>query len=181
MIIKNIIQLGNPLLRQRAKKVDPKSQTAKRAIKDMLDTMRASKLVGIAAPQIGRSYRIIMAEIRPHDSVSRQDYPAEELQIFINPKVLSYSKKKKMVYEGCGSVAYGKIFGPVTRPDKITIEAFDQKGQKFTSVASGLLSTIIQHEYDHLEGIVFTDKLDDVTKLLSLEEYKKLRKAKKIP
>lgn len=181
MIIKKIVQIGDPRIRVKSKKINPTSKIAKRAVKDLTDTMRSKSLVGISAPQIGRSYRIILAEIRPKGTLTRQDYAATPLKILINPKIIKYSKKKKMIYEGCGSVAYGQIFGPVTRPDKITVEAYDTKGKKFKLTTDGLLSTIVQHEYDHLEGVVFTDKLTDVTKLMSLDEYIAARKADKIP
>src|SRR5512133_38962 len=112
MIIKNIVQIGDSRIREKSKKIEPTSQKAKRAVKDLKDTMRAQKLVGISAPQIGRSYRIILVEVRPVGTLTRQGYGEIPLTILINPKIIEFSEKRKTIYEGCGSVAYGQIFGP---------------------------------------------------------------------
>jgi peptide deformylase len=77
------------------------------------------------------------------------------------------------MYEWCGSVAYTKLFAPVRRPSKVIIEAYDENQKKTTIKAEWLLGRVIQHEYDHLDGIVFTDKITDVTKIMSSEEYVK--------
>jgi len=73
----------------------------------------------------------------------------------------------RWVYEGCGSVAHGELFAPVKRPKTITVEAYDKKGQKFRLVCDGLLGRVIQHEYDHLSGIEFTEKILDYRKIMS--------------
>lgn len=79
-----------------------------------------------------------------------------------------------MIYEGCGSVAYAKLFAPVKRPEKIVIKAIDENGNRFELKAGGMLSRVIQHEYDHLDGIEFTEKITDMRKIMSSEEYKKM-------
>ena len=84
-----------------------------------------------------------------------------------------------MIYEGCGSVAYAKLFAPVRRPEKIIIEATDENGNKFRLKADGMLARVIQHEYDHLNGIEFTEKITDMRKIMSSEEYRKRMVAKK--
>ena len=83
------------------------------------------------------------------------------------------------MYEGCGSVAYSKLFAPVKRPKEVSIEAFDEKGKKFKLKADGFLARVILHEYDHLEGIAFTEKITDVTKMMSSGEYIKQKNLKK--
>jgi peptide deformylase len=84
-----------------------------------------------------------------------------------------------VIYEGCGTVAYAKLFAPVRRPEKIIIEASDESGNRFRLSADGMLARVIQHEYDHLNGIEFTEKITDMRKIMSSEEYKKYMASKK--
>jgi len=173
MVINNIVQVGNPSLRQKSKLVaNFNSKITKQVIQDLTDSMRFHELIGIAASQIGHKLRIFVTEVRKTPTRSPKD--TDKLRVYINPEIVWKSKKETVIYEGCGSVAYAKLFGPVRRPQKITIEGFDQKGSKFRLKADGLLSRVIQHEYDHLDGIEFTDKLTDVGKIMSEEEYLKM-------
>ncbi len=93
--------------------------------------------------------------------------------IFINPKIVKTSKTKQLLEEGCLSVRY--VYGKVLRPEKVTIEAHDENGKKFSRGFSGLLAQVVQHENDHLNGILFTDKATDIQKI-SEEEYEKMLK-----
>ncbi len=170
MIIKNITQIGNPTLNQKSKlvkKID--SKEVQRIIKDLIDSMRYHNLVGMAASQISEKLRIFVTEVRKTPYRNPKDI--DKLRIYINPKITWTSKKKVIIYEGCGSVAYAKLFAPVRRPEKITIEAFDEKGNKFRLKTGRLLSRVIQHEYDHLDGTEFTEKITDIKKIMSSEEY----------
>lgn len=178
MIIKKLTQVGNPILSQKAKIItDPISPTVKGLIVDLVDSMRFHKLVGMAAPQIGRKLRIFVTELRktPIRSTTQRD----KLRIFINPKIVSVSKKQIIRYEGCGSVAYGLLFGPVKRPEEITVEAQNDHGKKFKLKTNGSLTRVIQHEFDHLEGVLFTTKITDIRKIMSREEYiRRIKKSK---
>lgn len=173
MIIKEVVQVGNPLLRGKSKSVkDVKSKEAKRVIKNLVDSMRYHGLVGMAASQIGEKVRIFVTE--PKRTEIRKDLKdVDELKIYINPKITWKSKKEVVMYEGCGSVAYAELFGPVKRPEKIEIEAFDEKGKKFKIKTGGFLARVIQHEYDHLDGIEFTEKITDMRKIMSEGEFRK--------
>jgi peptide deformylase len=178
MVIKDIIQIGNPLLNKKSEIVkDIKSKKTQEVIKNLVDSMQHYHLAGMAAPQIGENIRIFATEIRK--TKFRKLEEKTPLQIYINPKLISFSKKQTVMYEGCGSVAYGKLFAPVKRPKEVSLEAFDQKGKKFKLKADGFLSRVIQHEYDHLEGIEFTRKISDITKIMSSGEYIKKRTSKK--
>jgi peptide deformylase len=173
MIIKNITQAGNPILRKKAGLVkNLKSQKIKNTIEDLTDTMRSGALIGIAAPQIGRSLRIFITEIRK--TANRKIKDKDELRIFINPKIIKCSKKTNVEYEGCGSVGNAHIFGPVKRADEVIIEAQNEKGEKFVLKVQNLLARVIQHEFDHINGILFTDKISDYKKIMSRNEYRKL-------
>jgi peptide deformylase len=125
----------------------------------------------MAAPQIGVCSRIFVTEIR--ETKLRKAHSAndiDDLRVFINPKVISVSEKTTKGWEGCGSVACADLFAKVERPKEITVEAFDKKGEKFTLTAKGLLARVIQHEIDHLNGVVFTDIADRKT-FMSREPY----------
>lgn len=172
MIIKDIIQIGNPLLSQKSKfvkKID--TPEVKRVVKNLVGSMRHHDLVGMASSQIGEKLRIFVTEARKTPYRNPKD--TDELRVYINPKIVWFSKKEVIIYEGCGSVAYAKLFAPVKRPEKIIIEASNEKGNKFRFKASGLLSRVIQHEYDHLDGIEFMEKVTDIRKIMSLGEYVK--------
>jgi len=173
MIIKNIIQIGNPILSKKSKFVSNiKFKEIKNIIKDLVDSLRHYSLVGMAAPQIGKNFRIFITEIRK--TKYRKGKETDKLRIFINPRIIWSSKDKVIMYEGCGSVAYSKIFGPVKRPKNIIIEAYNEKGDKFKLKADRLLSRVIQHENDHLNGISFIEKITDMRKTMSSEEYFKM-------
>lgn len=170
MIIKEIIQIGNPLLSKKSKPIVKISSTeTQQVIKNLVDSMRYHDLVGMAASQIGEKMRIFVTEVR---KTSYRNFNKDILRVYINPKIVWFSKKQVIIYEGCGSVAYAKLFAPVKRPEKIIIEAFDEKGNKFRLKAEGFLNRVIQHEYDHLDGIEFTEKITDIRKIMSSGEYK---------
>jgi peptide deformylase len=175
MAIRKTVQAGNPIIRQKATAVTKiKSAATKALVQDMVDTMREHGLVGIAAPQIGKSLRVFVSEIRK--TKNRRNVVPDELRVFINPKITAVSKTQESGWEGCGSVASGQLFAMVKRPSSVTVEAYGLDGELFTLKATGLLARIIQHEYDHLEGKLFVD-IADMKTTMSREEYLKLRRA----
>lgn len=123
--------------------------------------------VALAAPQIGVSLQIFIVENTYMGKIFPQKKDGaiknKEFTVFINPKILNTSKKKQFVREGCLSVS--GVFGSMARPEKITIEAHDEKGNKKSYSASGLFAQIIQHEMDHLGGILFVDTATDLEKI----------------
>jgi peptide deformylase len=175
MIIRNASQVGNPVIRAKAKNADLSNQRQiKTVVKNLIDSMRHHDLVGMAAPQIGKSLRVFVTEIR---MTRTRKEKLDDLRVFINPRTLSVSKKIEKGWEGCGSVACAQLFGKVERPHSVTVEAFNEKGEKFKLEASGLLARVIQHEMDHLNGALFIDTADTKT-LMSRNEYIKMRKQK---
>jgi peptide deformylase len=178
MVVKEIVQIGNPALSQKSKAVAKiNSQETQKVITDLIDSMRFHGLVGMAASQIGEKLRIFVTEIR---KTKYRNLKSEPLKVYVNPEIVWSSKKQVVIYEGCGSVAYAKLFAPVRRPEKITIEALDEKGNKFKFSANGMLGRVIQHEYDHLNGVEFTEKITDMRKIMSLGEYKKMVSARPV-
>ena len=173
MVVENIIQIGNPILRNKNELVkNVKDKKVVETIENLVDTMRSFGMVGTAAPQIGVNLKIFVTEIRP--TPSRKPDVLDELKTFINPKIVWKSKKEVVIYEGCGSVAHSDFFGPVKRSEKVIIKALNEKGEKIKLKASGLLARVIQHEYDHLVGIEFVEKICDFKKIMSKSEYLKM-------
>lgn len=170
MSVRKVIEAGNPLLKAKNKTVsDVKSPKIRKVIKDLIDTMPKASLIGIAAPQIGENYMVFTTH--PRNTKARKLGKVDKLRVFINPKITYKSKKTNLIYEGCGSVA--DIFGPVIRPEEVEVEAFDQNGQKISLRANGILARVIQHEYDHLEGIEYIQKVSDYSKIVVKKHYVK--------
>ncbi len=142
-----ILQLGNEVLRQKSEPVTEFNEELQNLVADMFDTMEASKGVGLAGPQVGILKRIFVLEA--DDEIRR---------VFINPQIISTSQEVCDYEEGCLSIP--NVWENITRPEKVTVQAFDEKGKLFTLDADGLLARIIQHENDHLDGILYIDRGD---------------------
>jgi len=171
MAVRNILQIGDSLLKAKNHFIsDFNNLKLKKVIKDLIDTIHAGNIfIGIAAPQIGENYQIIVTEVR--ETKARTGIQSDKLRFYINPKIIFYSKTKNVAYEGCGSVAQANLFGPVERPKEITIEAFSPNGHKFRLRCDGLLARVIQHEYDHLSGIEFTERIINYKKIINRDFY----------
>jgi len=184
----NIVQTGDKVLRETAKEIslaEIKSAKIKKILAQMTDALSVAKDgVALAASQIGIPLRIFIVlkeytenktarelkEIQEKKETPTQGRSSDrsvgekpETVVFINPKITKISKKKQIVREGCLSVT--GIFGTVSRAEKVTIEAYNKKGEKFSRGASGLLAQIFQHEMDHLNGILFTDTAVNLEKI----------------
>lgn len=178
MAVQKVIQIGHPALKAKNKTVKSfKSPKIQKLIKDLVETMRKEELIGISAPQIGQNYQVFVTE--PRKTKTRRGDQIDKLRVYINPKIILFSKEQDIIYEGCGSVAKGRLFGPVKRSSEITIEAFDKKGKKFQLYCDGILARVIQHEYDHLQGIEFIEKIQDLRKLIDVEFYRRYIKNSK--
>ena len=165
-MIRKIIQSGNPILRRKSKniaKVDKKVQEIIRDLKDTLKTQKEPEGVGLAAPQIGKNLNIFIASYKNFQ------------RVVINPEILKISgakseklkvKSKKEILEGCLSLPY--YYGPLKRADKITVKYLNELGEDVIETFEGFHAQIVLHEIDHLNGILFVDKL--------LEQHKKLYK-----
>ena len=163
-----IVQKDDPVLRQQAQLVslpELKSAKFKRILKDMSAALASQEDgVALAAPQIRVPLRLFIVSSRvllKGGKKSSKKRPPD--LVFINPTLVRVSKKKKIMDEGCLSIR--PLYGNVKRSEKATIRAYDAKGQQVEYGASGLLAQIFQHEIDHLEGILFTDKTTDIFEL----------------
>lgn len=130
----------------------------------------------MAAPQIGVGLRVFVTEIRA--TPLRPEIETDEVRVFINPEIVWWSDGMETIYNGCGSVAEAGLFGPVERLLSVTVKAWDSSGVEFEFTATGLLSHVIQHEMDHLEGITFLEHVKDVRTLMSARTYKNMMKSK---
>ncbi len=176
MSVKETIQIGNKVIRKKSSVVkDVSAQEVQEIVKDLVGAMRYNNLVGMAAPQIGKNYRIFVSEIR-RTTYRKNINKNDSLKIFINPKITWRSKKQVDGYEGCGSVVSAQLFGEVKRSSSVICTALDKKGNFFTIKASGLLARVIQHEIDHLDGVVFIDRVSNTRTLLDKKAYIDLQK-----
>src|SRR5258708_13091550 len=146
MSVRQSTQIGNPILKVKNKTVkDVNDPRIKQLIVDLKDTMHKVGLIGMAAPQIGENYAVFVTE--PRRTNTRPKDQSDTFRVYINPKIVSFSKGISIIFEGCGSVLSGQIFVPVKRPIKITVEALDEHGKKFRLTCDGILARVIQHEY----------------------------------
>lgn len=159
-----IITLGNEVLRQKALPIaDIDAETAALA-QTMLDVMHAGNGIGLAGPQVGLLKRIFVMHIEG-------DIP----RIFINPSLISTSPELSRYEEGCLSIP--SVYSDVHRPALVSIQAWNERGRPFTMDAEGLLARVIQHEYDHLEGTLFIDRLSEPKRNKILKLYEKKHRA----
>ncbi len=140
-----IITYPNPILDQKTEKIKtPLSSDIQKLIVEMRKTMRKNNGLGLAAPQIGKSLQLCIIEY------------AEQFYIFINPKITAYSKEKNIAEEGC--LSFPEKFLSIERFDKVKVRYLNEKGERCKIKATGLLARALQHEIDHLNGIVFINR-----------------------
>jgi peptide deformylase len=165
-----IIQLGNPILRQKAAWVENiDNENIQKLIDDLIATVSLANGVGIAAPQVAESHRLFIVASRPNSRYP--DAPEMEPTAIINPKIIACSTEIVKGWEGCLSVP--GIRGLVPRYKEIEIEYIDRNGQVQKQELSDFIARIFQHEYDHLEGKVFLDRVESTYELMTEAEYQK--------
>ena len=171
MSVKTILTEPNKLLRQVSKSVDKVDDEERKLMDDMLDTMYDALGIGLAAIQIGVPKRIIVMDIS-------KDEDKKEPRYFVNPVIKNRNIEKAKYEEGCLSVP--DQFAEIERPNKCEVEYLDYDGKKQLLKADGLLATCIQHEMDHLEGILFIDYLSKLKKSMIIKKLSKIKVSRKI-
>ena len=166
MAIRTIITEPNKLLRQVSKPVSRVGKEEQKLMKDMLETMYAANGIGLAAIQVGIPIRIIVMDICKEENKKEPRY-------FVNPIIKNKDPLKATYEEGCLSVP--NQFADIDRPSKCEVEYLDYNGQKKLLKAEGLLATCIQHEMDHLEGILFIDYLSKLKRSMIIKKLSKLK------
>ena len=156
MPIREIITVPDKELRRKARKVTSFGAELQTLIDDMIETMRAAPGVGLAAPQVAVSWRVIVVEF--NDSEDEEAPP--KLYAVVNPKITRFSSEQEIGTEGCLSIP--GIVGDVERPVSVTVKGFNRRGQPLKIKASNWLARIFQHEVDHLDGVLFVDRAEKV-------------------
>jgi peptide deformylase len=173
-----ITQFGNPVLRKVTRQISPSeivTSETQELISGMQNMLAGKTLgVGLAAPQVGYSLAIAVVEVQK--TPLRPDVEPFSL-VIINPVITKYFGRKTQLWEGCISSGAGKaaLFAKVPRYKKIELEYYDENAKKYTKTFSDLTAHIIQHEVDHLNGILFVDKVRDTTTYMTYSEYKKMK------
>lgn len=178
-MVKDILQIGNPILNQKTKKVtDFNSEETKQIISDLLDTCIANKdgTAGLAAPQIGYDKAICICRRTDLEEVSKKEIPDTKLwQVLINPQVTTKSNEETIIWEGCLSI--GKegnlLYGPVTRASKVTVSFQNSDGTQNNLSGEKFFSHLMQHEIDHLNGILFLTYVRDPRNIWKAKELNK--------
>lgn len=155
MAIRSLRFKGDEILSKKAKEVDNIDDKVKELANDMLDTMYKNDGIGLAACQVGMLKAIIVYDVEYIDEKNPKKVPV----VMINPKITSMSKSTVLVEEGC--LSFPNVFENVHRYEKITVEYIDLNGKKHTKHAKGMEAIVIQHETDHLNGIVFLDRYEE--------------------
>lgn len=169
MTIKPLIILPDPLLRQQSKPIEQVDAEITRLADDMLDTMYDAPGIGLAAIQIGVPRRMLVIDI------SREDEDRKPV-VFINPEILNVSDDVSAYEEGCLSIP--DYYAEVERPAALTVGYIDRDGKKQTVEADGLLATCLQHEMDHLNGVLFIDHISRLKRDMVIKKFTKAARAK---
>lgn len=167
-----IYTYGNKVLREEAQDITPDFPDLKQLISDMFETMTESDGVGLAAPQIGKSIRVVVVDL----DVLSEDYPEYKdfKKAYINPHIIEYDEEspKKSMEEGCLSLP--GIHESVTRPTRIHVKYMDEDFAPHDEWVEGYLARVMQHEFDHLEGTMFIDRISPMRKQLIRNKLKAL-------
>jgi peptide deformylase len=156
MAKREIITLPDPVLRRKARKVSEFGTELQRLIDDMVETMREAPGVGLAAPQVNVPLRVIVVEFGDEED---EEVPPK-LIMLVNPEITRQSQDKLMGIEGCLSIP--GILGEVERSSSVTVKGLNRHGQPVRIKANGWLARIFQHEVDHLDGVLFVDRAEQV-------------------
>ncbi|MDA3891420.1 MAG: peptide deformylase [Salinivirgaceae bacterium] len=168
---------GNPVLRKVAKEIKEDYKDLDKLIENMFETMYKAEGVGLAAPQVNKSIRLIVIDATPfaEDEPDLKDFK----KVFINPEILEFKGEKELFNEGCLSLP--GIREDVTRPTKIRIVYQDENFNEFEEVWEGVKARIVQHEHDHLQGKLFVDHISPIKKRLINSKLTAIAKGKTIP
>jgi peptide deformylase len=167
MALRPIITLPDPKLRLVSRKIERVDDSLRRLMDDMIETMHEAPGVGLAAIQVGEPIRLLVVD------VAKKDEPPDP-QVFVNPEIVWASEERATYEEGCLSIP--EYYAEVERPASVRVLALDRDGKLREIIAEGLLATVLQHEIDHLDGVLF---IDHISKLKRDRVIKKFQKAAK--
>jgi peptide deformylase len=159
-----ILTLGNELLRQKAEIIRPIDVSYRKIAEAMIEALHNGRGVGLAGPQIGLMKRIFVVHVDGDDP-----------RVFINPSIIETSQDLVKCEEGCLSIP--GLWADVIRPSKVRVQAWNEKGRPFTLEAGGVLARVILHEYDHLEGVLFIDRISEPKRNRIVTKFEKRQRA----
>ena len=176
-----IIAYGDPVLRKLGKSIDKEYPALESLLENMFETMYGAKGIGLAAPQIGLPIRIFIVDATPFKDdeeleLVERNFLSTFKQVFINAQIIDETGDEWVFNEGCLSIP--DVREDVFRNETVKIEYLDEKFEKYTKEFSGIAARIIQHEYDHIQGILFTDKLSSLKKRLIKGKLANISKGK---
>lgn len=179
-----IVGYGDPVLREKCQDITPDYPELKQLVSDMYDTMYNAYGVGLAAPQVGLKIRLFVVDAKPFGeddelSPEEQERLKNFKKTFINARILKEEGEEWCFNEGCLSIP--EVREDVYRPERITIEYYDEDFNKHTDVYDGLIARVIQHEYDHIEGVLFTDRISSLKKRLIQKKLQNIMEGKTRP
>ncbi|HET7699218.1 MAG TPA: peptide deformylase [Vicinamibacterales bacterium] len=174
MSILKVARMGHPVLRARAKPLDPseiKQPRIQQLIDDMFETMQEYQGVGLAAPQVHEGVRLFVAGFAPrrNDDDEDDEDSGVPLMALINPEISVVGREIAEDWEGCLSIP--DVRGRVPRAQEISVKAYDRKGRRLQMNARGFTARVIQHETDHLDGVLFLDRMESLDTLTFLDEF----------
>ncbi len=167
MSIKPLVILPDPLLRQVSKPVERVDDAVRRLAGDMLETMYDAPGIGLAAVQVGEPLRMLVIDL-----AKEGEPPAP--QVFVNPRIVARSDERSVYEEGCLSIP--DYYAEVERPASVTVDYIDRDGHAQQVVAEGLFATCLQHEIDHLDGVLFIDYISKLKRDIVVRRFRKLAK-----
>jgi len=166
-MVRNIQVIGDAVLRRKAKKIEKVTRDTQKLLDDMLETMRAGNGIGLAAPQVGVLQRALVVEIEQDDKVPGSGVA----YALVNPEIVFRSEDTWENQEGCLSIPGWR--GEVERPYRVTVKALDRDGNRVRIEAEGWVARALQHEIDHLDGVLFIDKLVAPDRIWRVDETAK--------
>jgi peptide deformylase len=182
MAILKVAHMGHPVLRAKARPLaasEIRSEEVQRLIDDMLDTMREYHGIGLAAPQVHESVRLFVAGFSPQGNEVDPEDDDPPLMALINPEITVVGREQALDWEGCLSIP--DIRGRVPRARTIVVRAYDRGGKRVELNVSGFVARVIQHETDHLDGVLFFDRMESFESLTFLEEFGRYWSRRDVP
>ena len=166
----DILKYGDPVLRQKGERVEKITPEIKQLVDDMIETVHEAHGIGLAAQQVGRPLQLAAVDVNGvEDRPSRMSIDGEPVNpedymplILLNPEWTAVGDTKKEAPEGC--LSFPEVYGDINRHDEIDVKAIDENGEAVAFRCGGLLARAIQHEWDHLQGILFIDRMDAITR-----------------
>jgi peptide deformylase len=166
MTIRSLVASSDPVLRTKAKKVRDFGASLQKLIDDMVDTMHDAPGVGLAAPQVGVSLRVAVIELPEDEEEEEKDPYSGKLIVLCNPEIVKNWGQEEQ-QEGCLSMP--EYVGEVSRAARVVVKAQDRRGKQIRVRAEGFMARVLQHEIDHLNGMVFVDRVESLDKLYRVE------------